>query len=558
MILDHVISIRNYSIRVEHLLLLIVGSLAALLLFSNLDDQVLWQDEAQTATIAKTILQFGVPKGYDGKNFFSQEYGAEYGEEYVWKWHTWLSFYVVAASFTVLGETTFAARFPFALFGIATVALSYYAAYSLFRNKRTAFLTALLLLLTVPFLILSRQSRYYSLSMFFSLLGLVAYDGILKEKKFAPTTFVVASTLLFHAHYIYFATLLATIAAHAFLFHREKLRALLAPVLLSFLINLPWIIWISTFNYSERYGENLFSLEQVERFGRNYIFQISRFLFPPMLVLILFLSIGARWWKEHYLNADTLSMRKKIGWLLALMATFLVGSWVLPWIYFYFFLSVLLASLVIAFIHRSNEWQNAGLLVLFILANLSALLLSVPFAFFRYLAPVVPLFSILTAVIIERTVKFHPLIAVMIIVWLLAGNPLLKDYLDELRHEYVGPMQGIVQYLQTHGSENDTVLITYEDLPLKFYTSMKVVGGLTGENLAPYTAPHWIILRKYSVGLQDSTIRRHVWTNIDMNNYEKISIPYPDIPFQNREEPRDHHFTTVRDADSIYIFHKNR
>jgi hypothetical protein len=52
------------------------------LYFTNLDNVYLWQDEAQTALISQTVLQGGIPKGSDGKNYFSQELGAEYGENY--------------------------------------------------------------------------------------------------------------------------------------------------------------------------------------------------------------------------------------------------------------------------------------------------------------------------------------------------------------------------------------------------------------------------------------------------------------------------------------------
>jgi hypothetical protein len=277
-----------------------------------------------------------------------------------------------------------------------------------------------------------------------------------------------------------------------------------------------------------------------------------------MFVLIFFLTLGVVWWKEKYWTSVEAGMGEKVGWLAVLTTLFVGASWLLPHIYVYMFSGLLLASPVVALLQRSNNWQSAGLLFLFIIINLCALLLSIPFAYFRYLAPLIPLFSILTAVMIELTAKLHFSFAGLIVVGLIVNNPLLDDHLAELRQEYVGPMQGIVRYLQTHASASDTVLITYEDLPLKFYTDMKVVGGLTGETLAPYTNPQWIILRKYYVGLEDSTIRRHVWANVDLNNYENISIPYPDIPYQNREEPRDHHFTTVLGADSIHILHRKR
>ena len=41
------------------------------------------------------------------------------------------------------------------------------------------------------------------------------------------------------------------------------------------------------------------------------------------------------------------------------------------------------------------------------------------------------------------------------------------------------------KYLNEHGSPEDIVAVTNGDMVLKFYTKMKVVGGLTGEDLSP-------------------------------------------------------------------------
>ena len=46
-------------------------------------------------------------------------------------------------------------------------------------------------------------------------------------------------------------------------------------------------------------------------------------------------------------------------------------------------------------------------------------------------------------------------------------------------------MEGIVSYLSENAEEDDVVAITYGDMPLKFYTDLRVVGGLTGEGLSP-------------------------------------------------------------------------
>ncbi|MDP7076630.1 MAG: glycosyltransferase, partial [Myxococcota bacterium] len=69
-----------------------IAALAGLVLLTRLDRPMLWQDEAQTALLARSILEFGVPVGFDGLNSYSQELGVEYGEDRIWRWHPWLPF----------------------------------------------------------------------------------------------------------------------------------------------------------------------------------------------------------------------------------------------------------------------------------------------------------------------------------------------------------------------------------------------------------------------------------------------------------------------------------
>ena len=195
------------------LIVILIGS--AILLLANLGNQYLWQDEAQTALISKTILTDGVPRGYDGKNYFSQEDGAEYGKNYIWRWHTWLPFYVLAGFYEVFGVSTFVSRLPFALFGMGTVALLYFFAKLLWPGTRIPAIAASLLAISVPFLLLCRQCRYYSMAMFFSLLSLYAYVLLLEGRKHASVLLFAATTLLFHSQHIYVAVFFPAVFLHA-------------------------------------------------------------------------------------------------------------------------------------------------------------------------------------------------------------------------------------------------------------------------------------------------------------------------------------------------------
>src|SRR5262249_60850287 len=99
--------------------------IAALLIFPSLDDRYLWEDEAETALLARNVLRFGVPVAWDGASLISQECGTDYDANYLWRQTPWLPIYVTAGSFTLLGATTYAARLPFALLGLLAVPSMY-------------------------------------------------------------------------------------------------------------------------------------------------------------------------------------------------------------------------------------------------------------------------------------------------------------------------------------------------------------------------------------------------------------------------------------------------
>ncbi|MGD0786321.1 MAG: glycosyltransferase family 39 protein, partial [Sedimentisphaerales bacterium] len=273
------------NINRERLFLFSILFVSLILFLGNLGQQCLWQDEAQTALVSKTILTDGIPRGTDGKNFFSQELGSEYGDNYIWKWHTWLPFYVLAAFYKLYGISTFISRVPFALFGISSAFMTYLLCRAIWEDKKIAYAAAVLLMTCVPFLILSRQCRYYSMAAFFSLWALHSYIKILDGKKFAYVAFILSSTFLFHTHYIYCAPLFFSVLLHALLFYRKKLLIMIFLIAIMILINIPWIIWLSGIKYRESYNRGFFEIKKYLLFQNEYVEQIRRYVFSPYLLL---------------------------------------------------------------------------------------------------------------------------------------------------------------------------------------------------------------------------------------------------------------------------------
>lgn len=491
----------------EYMLLAVVGAIALFMIFTNLGNQYLWQDEAETALVSKTILTSGIPKGYDGRNYFSQQMGADYNENYVWKWHPWLQFYLLAPFFKVFGESTLVARLPFAIFGFLTVILAYFFSKLLWDDRKAAFAAALLLTFSVPFLLLVRQCRYYSLAMFFSLLSLYSYSNIIKGKRLSSIIFFVSMLLLFHTNFVYWAAMVATAGVHSLVLYRSELKRVTLLIAGNVAINLPWLIWFSSTKYDKANSMNM--TDAIANLS-SFLVQIKDHLFNPYLLLIP-IAVGM---------------------------FFIVKSNRL----------------------RLNEpaaWKSFIILPVFILINLMVLSLSVPASFFRYLAPLIPVLLIIVAGIVSLVSNIN-LVAGIILGGVIIFSGPIPDYLYEITHDYDGPIEGIVRYLNNYGKKDDVVAVTYGDLPTKFYTGMRIVGGLTGEDLSLAKEADWVIMRKHTICEKDNAVRRYFIKNIPRENYEMITINYPDIPFENRESPYEHHYRTVQDENRVVIYKRIR
>jgi hypothetical protein len=482
----------------ERLAVVALGVLAATLLLARLGDQYLWQDEAQTAVIARTILSHGVPLGHDGRNSFSHDLGREFGDDRLWKWHTWLSFYAVAASFAVLGESTAAARLPFVLCGIATVLVSYRAGRVFWQDRRAALAGALLLALCIPFLVLSRQCRYYAMAALLSLLGLVAYARLDGNRR-AGWSLFASATLLFHTQYIYCATLLASLLVHALVVERARLATTARWAAAVALVNLPWILWFADIRPGgDTYLPSVRDLGKATSFATGYVSLLADQLFPVWLLLALPVIAITRLRRDLPLPGGSAQTRS----CAALVAIYCAVSIVL--------LSVLS-----------------------------------PLAFFRYLAPLLPPLLLLAGLVIAALWRVHPAIATLVVVvWVATGD--LRNYVHEITHDFIGPIEGIVAFLRENGSDDDTLAINYGDMPLKFYTGMRILGGLTGEDLAPARRADWIIPRFRANSRVDARVKQELLSILADGGYRLHTLDVPDTRFENREGPR-HRFRSAGD-----------
>jgi uncharacterized membrane protein len=436
--------------------------------------------------------------------------GREYGANHLWKWHTWLPFYVLAGFFALFGESALIARLPFALSGIAAIAATYVLAHCMWRDRRAAAAAAIVLATSVPFILLARQARFYGLAALLAVLVLYAYWQLMDKRRFAGPGLAVAIVLLFHTNYLYVATFVAAVFVHAALWHRDRLKALSLWVGVSALFAAPWFIWLSSIQGGRMIpGRGKFDPEAAWLKLLGFSGKLADQIFDPILLVIPAVLIGVHLYRRNF--------KACMG---------------------------------------SDLWRPLSCLLLVVVATLAALSLKAPGPFFRYLTPLLPIAAIIIGRIAITPMRVHWALGAPVVAWVMLMSP-ISDYFYELRNDFDGPIEGIVTYLNTHGSEDDLVAITYGDLPVKFYTPMRVIGGFAGDDLSPAQDADWIIIRRnVNIAKRDGVVKRHLLQNMNPTGYRRIVLKFPDTRFENREELGEHRFRTAKGVPPVVVFQK--
>lgn len=232
-----------------------IGGSAAMI-FTRLGHYALWDDEANTALFAKSVWRTGDATAVVGHNIVAHTGGAEL-RGLRNRSIPPLGYYLAAPFVGLLGDTALAARLPFAICGVLTVA---FLAYWLWRDGvdvHTWVLMAIAVVGNVSLMLYSRQARWYALSILLSVVLAWLYlhwDGRTR----GVVLFAFVSVCLLAASYLNYAALCACLLVDC-LVRGRKVRhiswrqwvILLAPqVLLGGLVLLRWNPWITTPTYA--------------------------------------------------------------------------------------------------------------------------------------------------------------------------------------------------------------------------------------------------------------------------------------------------------------------
>ena len=514
------------------------------MVFLGLGDSVLQIDEGMDTFISTTILKFGYPMHSDGINS-SMLFADVYDGLFVYR--PWIPFYTQAFSLSVIGQTTFAARLPFALIGVLSVIFFYRFALKFTGRKDISFLAAFFLATSIPALIYFRTARYVGVPILLTVLLLNFYIDIYQNKKWNPFPLTMVSIIFFHTMYVEFVGMIAGVLIHFFIHIKETLpenrrRAAWAAGVTG-LFCIPWFIFISpVFSHVSQHLASTSTLIDPSWQGFpkrffGFLFQVNNYIFPFILLPLLFLKQ-----LRPFANQVSLLLICILTMLLTALPhsmplqQYLISSFPL----FFLLLAVLLTNIFPKYL---------------LLKSLLALLLIT-----TNLVHVVPLIP-LKALVKNQSEWFQKSPYLENVYASLMREVQIKsvyfDYLYEISHVYRGPLDEVVGFFKTHGKPGDSCYIDSEFESLAFYTGMKM---FSSQDLSQQHPPDWIVLRgKDQIFAEPENISAeamNVKEVLQANAYTRIELNAPAIWVNNTYDIQIHEFRSPTSSSKVTVYQR--
>jgi len=193
------LSIREFFKTKRYILLLFIA--IAFLVFKGLNFVPLWADEADVVIFGRSILQFGVPKAFDGLNWVHAGHTALQTADTTWIYHPWLPHYLTALCLLLFKGSIPAVKIVFAFLGLCSFFFFYKSAKIISNKSSFVLLFLTLLFLNASFLVYLRQLRYYPLNILFTSILFFCYLSYLKGEKYYLLG-GISTVLFFFSNYL--------------------------------------------------------------------------------------------------------------------------------------------------------------------------------------------------------------------------------------------------------------------------------------------------------------------------------------------------------------------
>jgi 4-amino-4-deoxy-L-arabinose transferase-like glycosyltransferase len=470
------------------------------LLFYHLDSHLLWGDEAETAVLAKNVVQFGVPRTFDGTNYILLHGTIDETKSHIWTWSPWLQEYFAASSFILFGPTTWAARAPFALIGWCSLLALALVAHKIYHSHWVALASVVLLGTSEVFLLHARQCRYYSISVFGEILLVYGVYQLFAQNRRGVWFAALALILQFYSNYIVAAANLPALFFLVWMFRKRGRQAVLGIVAILGILTvavLPWLIYAHPWGQTGAVGGEFYF-----RKAWGYLVEFH-FHFLPWCFLLLPLAglIPVRGDRQT-IEQDVFRQWERFA--LVLLPLYFVIIVIAPGFYLRYLLPILPVAclLAAAWVFRYVKWRALAVLVVAIQSTSNV-------------------FSIVTACPFQKT---HTL-----------RFPLV-EYVRGMAAPYTNRFADVLDFFKTHAHPGERVLTFDPEFPLIFYTQLGVINGLLmGPPAGQF--PDWIlpvpasgVVTQSAVPLPESLKSRYEMITILVHDSALgDSFPEPDI-----------------------------
>jgi len=524
--------------RADYAAIAIVSGVAALLCFYRLGSRAMWQDEGETAVLARSVLLHGVPRARIGQNLVQQDV-IGHDRNYLWTFHPWGQFYLAAVSLRLFGNTEWAARAPFALCGTATVGLLYWFVRRNWSDRRLAVLCSLLLATAPAFVLHARQCRYYTLSSL-ACLGVVALgvECLRRSRWRSAVLFGSAIALQFYADFGTLIGIVPGLMLLVLLVHtgRHSLGIITAGAALGAALCAPglWLHW-----------ERLFArgpapVDFFTKLGAHFAL-VDGWMLPLLLPVVaglrlLATEIGRR-------KATTAPVRLTAGCLAVLLSAVVMLSIPAQYPHLRYVISqmplakLLLGVFVLSIVRRARATPGTPLLSTTIVIVIAGI------ANWTNLGALPG--QMLSDKPYQRTPDFCT-----------KSQPYLRfdgaGLLYELRHDFVSSDLVMAHVISDLARDGDTVLVNYGDLPIMFHWPGLVLrGGLAGgaQPVDDDRRPDLILL-PLANGIP---FRPYLDNLVASGDYQTTLLRIPETPYGNIPEPRDHWYATPRTMQDFWV-----
>ena len=535
---------RRAGIRVLQLAL--VALLAAPLMFWNLGERYLWQDEAATAVLAERMLVYGRPLGHDGRNLITMDYPPLRGEpapptdsasagvayfvergdfrpDTTWIGQPWGQIVLAALSLGSLGKSTFAARLPFALCGLLAAVLLWDLVRQRFRDPTIRAAALLLLFGNVFWVLHMRQCRYYAPASLMLLCTFMAYLRWRDGDRWGLLLFVLAGFCLFQSDFGTFWPVVGVLTLDSWWsFRGRRTESAIGLTTLAAVVA-PWV-W-----YYELFGRLKPRIADFWGSLAALIYSLNEYQFPLLALVILIPVVIRRRARGLDTPLETHTVVLAAGVILAVMIWMPL---VTPYPFYRYLVAVTpLSCLVLAYV-------CAGAVDLFYRGQAS---------FDMRIAAVLPLAGLLVCTRVMSLPVNIPIQAAMRlirasnkpkpVISLTLFRPELYALYIDLRDIGSDPNREVVEALRPLLRPGDAVLINYEDIPLMFYTDAEIRGGLSSFRIEDHhgAQPRFVVLRP-----QLSVNSRPFFRELERFTWRKVPVEIIGLPWGNIPDPLYH------------------